>query len=709
MGSKKKQVIGYKYFLGMHLVICHGPVDSIQKIIVGDREAWSGNVTASGDITIAASELFGGAKKEGGVSGTVNVMMGELTQAKNTYLQSKIQTLIPAFRGVVSLVLKQCYVCAMSPYPKAWAIKVKRIPAKTWYAAKAEISGSANPVHVIYETLTNKDWGMGIDPALLNDTKFRDAADTCFTEGLGVSMMISNQDSIEKFIYEVLGHCNGMFFIEPATGKFAIKLLRDDYVVASLPVYNESNVVALESFDRPTYSEIVNEVVLSYRPQGGISDDTVTVQDLASIQAQGGIVSHSVTYPGIDTAANASRLAMRDLRQKSTPLARIKIKVNKTGWNLALGDVFKFSWAEHGLVDIVCRVMAINAGGLRTGEIIVECAEDIFGLPSTTYVGNQPNLWTDPIATPVQYTNRFVREASYFELNDILAPSSFTAMTATTAYLIANAGEMPQYSQGYELWTSAVAGTDKTLRDVAQATPYGLLSSNIGKTDTALTLTGFTSSVQIAQLGQYCYIDSEVVRLDAINFTTGAVTIGRGCLDTVPQTHNSGAFFLFSESARTFDTYEWASGGTIYARMCMRSSSGVFALASAADNSVVMVGRQAKPYAPGNFRVNTLQYPTDVTFPITLSWAHRDRTQQLTRPIIDTSAGNIGPEATVTYKVRVRPFGGSYTEYDVSGTSYVITSAGFTSPQVLEVEVESIKGTERSFQKHYHTFTATTA
>ena len=74
-----------------------------------------------------------------------------------------------------------------------------------------------------------------------------------------------------------------------------------------------------------------------------------------------------------------------------------------------------------------------------------------------------------------------------------------------------------------------------------------------------------------------------------------------------------------------------------------------------------------------------------------MSWAHRDRTQQLTRPIIDTSAGNIGPEATVTYKVRVRPFGGSYTEYDVSGTSYVINSAGFTSPQILEVEVESIK------------------
>jgi len=480
-----------------------------------------------------------------------------------------------------------------------------------------------------------------------------------------------------------------MFFIEPSTGKFAVKLLRDDYVVASLPVYNESNVVTLESFDRPTYSEIVNEVVLSYRPQGGISDDTVTVQDLASIQAQGGIVSHSVTYPGIDTAANAARLAMRDLRQKSTPLARIKIKVNKTGWNLALGDCFKFSWAEHNLVDIVCRVMAINAGGLTTGEIIVECAEDIFGLPSTTYVGNQTNLWTDPIASPVQYTYRYAREASYFELNDILTSTSFTAMTPTTAYLIANAGEMPQYSQGYELWTSAVTGTSKTLRDVAQATPYGLLSANIGKVDTAIILTGFTNSAQIVQVGQYCYIDNEIVRLDAINLITGAVTIARGCLDTVPQDHTSGALFLFSESARTFDTYEWASGGTIYARMCMRTSNGVFALASATDTSVAMVGRQTKPYAPGQVKLNNMYYPSVVSGAFSLTWVGRDRTQQLVRPIIDHTAANIGPEAGVTYRCDI---------YRSDGTTLIKTNV-VTSPYTWPTENVDTAGLTNSTQR----------
>ena len=37
MGGSKTVTIGYKYYLGMHMVICHGPVDSVQAIIAGER------------------------------------------------------------------------------------------------------------------------------------------------------------------------------------------------------------------------------------------------------------------------------------------------------------------------------------------------------------------------------------------------------------------------------------------------------------------------------------------------------------------------------------------------------------------------------------------------------------------------------------------------------------------------------------------------
>lgn len=42
MGSNsKKQTVGYRYSLGAHLALCHGPVDAIREIRVDDRTAWS--------------------------------------------------------------------------------------------------------------------------------------------------------------------------------------------------------------------------------------------------------------------------------------------------------------------------------------------------------------------------------------------------------------------------------------------------------------------------------------------------------------------------------------------------------------------------------------------------------------------------------------------------------------------------------------------
>jgi len=39
-GSSKKQTVGYRYRMGLHLVLCQGPVDAVQEIQMGDRTAW---------------------------------------------------------------------------------------------------------------------------------------------------------------------------------------------------------------------------------------------------------------------------------------------------------------------------------------------------------------------------------------------------------------------------------------------------------------------------------------------------------------------------------------------------------------------------------------------------------------------------------------------------------------------------------------------
>jgi hypothetical protein len=100
------------------------------------------------------------------VGGTIDVLMGESTQGKNSYLMSVLGSVIPAFRGVFTLVFRQFY-WGNNPYIKNPSFKVKRTDIHTdftpmWYLAKANINnGDMNPAHIIRECLTSYEWGMG--------------------------------------------------------------------------------------------------------------------------------------------------------------------------------------------------------------------------------------------------------------------------------------------------------------------------------------------------------------------------------------------------------------------------------------------------------------------------------------------------------------------------------------------------------------------
>jgi len=144
MGSSKSATVGYRYYMGLHFGICHGPVDELQQINVGERAAWVGEQTASGTIGVNAPNLFGGDTREGGVYGSIDVMMGEPTQTQNGYLSTLLGAGIPAFRGIMSAVFNGGLVASNNPYVKPWAFRVKRIlqgwaGGTPWLSAKAPI------------------------------------------------------------------------------------------------------------------------------------------------------------------------------------------------------------------------------------------------------------------------------------------------------------------------------------------------------------------------------------------------------------------------------------------------------------------------------------------------------------------------------------------------------------------------------------------
>lgn len=148
MGSGKggKVTVGYKYHLGMHLALCHGPIDAIKRIDFDGRTAWQAfgcDEFSGGSITVDAEELFGGDGREGGVSGSIDIEMGGVGQEPNDYLVAQLGDEVPGYRGIVGAVFRQFYF-GNNPYLKSVSFRTSRIHVRQdgigqWYDEKAAI------------------------------------------------------------------------------------------------------------------------------------------------------------------------------------------------------------------------------------------------------------------------------------------------------------------------------------------------------------------------------------------------------------------------------------------------------------------------------------------------------------------------------------------------------------------------------------------
>ncbi len=149
-----KNIIGYKYYMDLHMGLCRGPVDQLVQVNVGDREAWpvpyrESDVSGGGAVDpvednstvfISAAEIFGGDKKEGGILGDLYVLMGAATQTLPAFVRSAIGGLLPAFR-VITTVFFHGLLCVNNPYPKSWSFRVRRW-SKGWETMFAGIPRS---------------------------------------------------------------------------------------------------------------------------------------------------------------------------------------------------------------------------------------------------------------------------------------------------------------------------------------------------------------------------------------------------------------------------------------------------------------------------------------------------------------------------------------------------------------------------------------
>jgi len=568
-----------------------------------------------------------------------------------------------------------------------------------------------NPAHIIYQCLTDPVWGMGCPTALIGSS-FTAAADALYAEDFGLCMLWNKPEEIGAFVNLVCDHIGAVLYTDPKTGLWEIRLLRADYDVGDLQIVTETEGVEIESFQRPGYADTINEVTVKFREVATNRDASLTVQNLANVQAQAGVVSTTREYPGLPNEALALRVAQRDLIVMSTPLAKGRIRVNRSGWSLVPGDVFRLQWPKLGIADVVVRILGVDTGSLRDGKITLDIAEDVFGLPASSYAAQEPAGWQEPTITAQPITLQDVVEAPYLSIALEVTAAELAAVDPDTSYLSALAARPSSSAIGFEIY-SRVGSAAYADRIGGVFVPYAELDGAITHTTTTIPIAAGVDLDEV-EAGSLAIIgtgrSAEWVRVDSVATDGTSMTVARGMLDTVPAAHADGAAVWFDDARSAPERIERATGEEVDFKLLTRTTSGLLPLGQAAAVSGQGDQRQVRPYPPGLLKIDGAAYPASASDALTITWAHRDRLQQ-TAGLIEQSAANIGPEAGTTYAAELRNAGTNVLVASASGLdgttwSPEIQQAGSYN---MRLQLWSVRGGVESWQRHDYTFAYTGA
>lgn len=543
-------------------------------------------------------------------------------------------------------------------------------------ATGTSVGTDMNPAHILRECLTDQVWGMGYLDADIDDVSFMAAADTMAAEGMGMSLLWDRQMPLEDFIKEVIRHICAALYVSRTTGKYVLKLIRKDYVEASLPVLDKNNVDRVEGFGFITTGELVNSVTVNFWDSATNTTGSVTENDPALVQMQAAEINTTIQYPGFTNHDIAARAALRDLRTLSTPLRSCTVYAQRrAAGSYNIGDVFKLDWPEFSPAPTVMRVTGLALGDGRSNLVRLTVAQDAFALPVAPTRAPPDTLWVDPSRPATAASNRVVIEAPYYELVQRQGQATVDSVLSTApdaSYVLATA-QRPGTAVNANVEVDDGSGyADGGDTDFS---PVATLLIGVDKNATQFQINPGTDYDQV-EPGTTAQIGNELVAI--VTKTAGMLVVKRAVLDTLPEDHVAGDVLIFWDAFAAVVDTQFATGETVNVKLLPSTGSNTLDIAAAPADALTFAGRAFAPYPPAKLTVNGGYWTQQIaaSADLALTWAHRDRKQQTSGTYYGWTDGSIGPEAGVTYTLRI------YGENDnllrtesVSGTSYTYTNA----------------------------------
>lgn len=579
------------------------------------------------------------------------------------------------------------------------------------FVATAETSSlfDMNAVHILREVLLSPDAAGNLSPADLGTT-WDAAADTAFQEGFGLSLLWSSDIPRGEFISEIENHLDARVYVDRATGKWDVKLIRNDYDSELLDVFDDTNVVNWQRINFPEESTLPNQLVLNYTKSEGDETASLTISNVAKIRENDGkVIQDEITFAGIYRSDLASRVAQRELTARSSPLITGEIVVTDLPFGLNVGDPVILHNPRLGLNNVVVRLVEIETSFTTESTAAIRFIQDKFDLDPVGFVVTE-NVLPPEIGFPRPVEEFLLEEAPIGLLIQRLGLPSVIQVfqqdpLAGFAHIAVAAPDPQQIEWIYSnaLLPEVVPVQQDTLPFVEKSLLLSQLEQRADRNRIVL-------SIRLSQLaglvGQIILVGSEYLRVEAIValnvFGTSedywapapwlpvvnpvTVDVSRGWFDTPPEFHIAGEeVWLLRDISHVDDEFRTKTDELeIWAQSI--ASKGIWPIELSSLGVIEFEERAALPLPVGKLQVDgeffAPIWEEQKVYEIT--WEHRTR---FASPLPHTSDGPSEEESGTTYTVLIEAldWSGNVLETLVSANVGSLTSYSYNSGTESEI------------------------
>lgn len=574
---------GFKYYLGWQHILCWtGDNCGIKKIWMNVYDsnvkdstetgvwdnsnsiAWKSSNPNGIIAHIDNEDMFGGVDENGGFVGDIRFYFGTDTQPKDSWMvdqmtkseniPTELKGLTPRYPMYMTCVIPQAYIGKQATIPEMW-FEVVNYPNRL---GLGKIGDDLNPSEAIYEMYKNENWGLKAPDAGIDADSLIKMGQTLADEKMGVSCLINNTADASSYITSILNHVNGIKYDDPRTGKLTFKLIRPDYDVKDLKVFDTSNCTSMD-FTRLDWSETISTVSSTFTDaEDKYNSNTLAITDIANVKITNNKSTKSLEAPYFTTTDNVKSYTKTQLLSSAYPLSTIELVSNRDAYDLTIGEPILVSWEPYGISQQVYRVTDLDLGSLKDGKISITAIEDVYGFSKTDYSTSHGIDWTTPEHLPEDISRYLFMEMPYEITNSFdtyiysygMRPTEYTTYWDVWRYMNEKYIQTSKSSQFSMVGRIVYGYPESYIKDqigfeitILGSDGRSLIEDKINKIEANPELYNSTSKRNLL------VVDNEIMSYDTITkLQNGDYTISgviRGVYDTLPKAHTAESIIYF--------------------------------------------------------------------------------------------------------------------------------------------------------------------